>query len=220
MESNIQLVAIDLDGTLLNDSKQVSRQTADALLDLPRRGVKVVIASARPPRSVRHIYHHLQLDTWQINYNGALIWDEPTKAAPYHCPMDGPLVLQIARFARQLHPPTLVSCEILDRWHTDRFDQTYTTETGKLFKPDMVADLETFCNQPVTKLLLLGDPFWITELQPQLVRKFGGQVSIVRTDADLLQIMHPRVSKAGGAENRRRALWHADGQHHGHWRRA
>ena len=47
----IQLVAIDLDGTLLNDAKQVSEQTITALYSLPERGVKVVIASARPPRS-------------------------------------------------------------------------------------------------------------------------------------------------------------------------
>jgi len=192
----IRLVAIDLDGTLLDDAKQVSRQTAAALLELPRRGVKVVIASARPPRSVRHIYNHLQLDTWQINYNGALIWDEPNKAGQYHCPIDGPLVLQIARFARQIHPPTLVSCEILDRWHTDRFDQSHTTETGKMFQPDVVAELESFCHQPVTKLLLLGDPAQMTAMEPLLLAQFAGQVSIVRTDADLLQIMHTRVSKA------------------------
>ena len=70
----ISLVAIDLDGTLLNDSRQVSEQTAGALACLPSRGVKVVLASARPPRSVRHVYHSLKLDTLQINYNGAMIW--------------------------------------------------------------------------------------------------------------------------------------------------
>src|SRR4029450_7349335 len=68
--SGIRLVAIDLDGTLLNDSKQVSDQTADALRCLPGQGIRTVIASARPPRSVRHIYGRLGLDTWTINYNG------------------------------------------------------------------------------------------------------------------------------------------------------
>src|SRR5918993_63080 len=60
----VKLVAIDLDGTLLNDSKQVSDQTVEALRCLPAQGVRVVIASARPPRSVRHIYARLGLDTW------------------------------------------------------------------------------------------------------------------------------------------------------------
>src|SRR5438552_18459093 len=74
----IALVAVDLDGTLLDQNKRVSEQTVRALQCLPASGIKVVIASARPPRSVRHIYQQLGLDTWQINYNGALIWDEPS----------------------------------------------------------------------------------------------------------------------------------------------
>src|SRR4051812_32327278 len=61
-EYPIKLVAIDLDGTLLNSSKQVSAQTVQALRCLPGSNVKVVIASARPPRSVRHIYRALGLD--------------------------------------------------------------------------------------------------------------------------------------------------------------
>ena len=36
---DIRLVAIDLDGTLLNDSKQVSRQTIDGLTCAIQRGV-------------------------------------------------------------------------------------------------------------------------------------------------------------------------------------
>src|ERR1041385_6766938 len=63
----IRMVAIDLDGTLLNDSKTVSDQTAIALRSLPERGIKVVIASARPPRSVRGFHSMLGLDTLTID---------------------------------------------------------------------------------------------------------------------------------------------------------
>ena len=42
----VRLVAIDLDGTLLNDSKKMSDQTAEALCCLPGNGVKVVIAES------------------------------------------------------------------------------------------------------------------------------------------------------------------------------
>ena len=47
----IRLVAIDLDGTLLDDAKRVGEATGQALRSAAERGVKVVIASARPPRS-------------------------------------------------------------------------------------------------------------------------------------------------------------------------
>src|SRR5688572_10336068 len=140
--ADVRLVAVDLDGTLLNDSKRVSERTADALKCLPSRGVRVVIASARPPRSVRHIHAHLGLDTWQINYNGAMIWDEPGRRVLYHRPMKCSLVRRVIDHARDMFDDVLVGCEVLDRWFTDRFDQAYTTETGRLFRPDGIAPLD------------------------------------------------------------------------------
>lgn len=192
----IRLVAIDLDGTLLTDTKQVSRRTVKGLACLPDRGVRVVIASARPPRSVRPIYRTLGLETWQINYNGALIWDEPAAQAIFHRPMGPAIVRQIIESARDMFEETLITCEILDRWYTDHHDEHFSTETGKLFKPDVVAPLESFCNQPITKLLLLGEPRIMSRLEPLIAEGFHDHISLVRTDDHMLQIMDRRVSKA------------------------
>jgi hypothetical protein len=193
------MVAIDLDGTLLNDSKQISAQTVEALRCAVERDVKVVIASARPPRSVRHIYNQLGLDTWQINYNGALIWDEPGKRIIFHCPMSCDLVRGLISAARAKFDSVLITCEILDRWYTDRFDQSYTTETGRLFKPDVIAPLDQFCNQPITKLLLLGEKPMIDQLETLLINA-GSGITVVRTDPELLQIMDKNVSKAAALQ--------------------
>jgi Cof subfamily protein (haloacid dehalogenase superfamily) len=192
----VRLVAIDLDGTLLTDSKQVSEQTSEALCCLPRRDVKVIIASARPPRSVRHVYQALGLDTWQINYNGALIWDEPNRRPVFHRPLRGSLVRRIVDLARDMFDETIVTCEVLDKWLTDREDQSHTTETGRLFKPDLIAPLDEICTQHVTKLMLLGEPRIILRLEALLVEHFVDDVTIVRMEDDLIQIMDPRVSKA------------------------
>jgi hypothetical protein len=195
MSPPIQLVAIDLDGTLLNDSKQVSDQTVAALCDLPARGIKVVIASARPPRSVRHIYQTLRLDTWQINYNGALIWDEPRRQVVFHLPMPGEVARRIIEYARELFPQVLVSCEVQDRWLTDRHEQKHTTETGRLFQPDKIAAVAEMCSEPITKLLLLGPP----EMMAHLALKIADlhpDVSLVQSDRDLIQIMAAGANKA------------------------
>src|SRR5687767_8396805 len=165
----VRLVAIDLDGTLLTDSKQISEQTSEALCCLPRRDVKVVIASARPPRSVRHVYQALGLDTWQINYNGALIWDEPNQRPIFHRPLKGSLVCRIVELARDMFDETIVTCEVLDKWLTDREDQSHTTETGRLFRPDLIAPLDEITGQHVTKLMLLGEPRIILRLEALLV---------------------------------------------------
>lgn len=196
MTPPIRLLAIDLDGTLLTDAKRISKRTADALGGLPGRGVKVVIASARPPRSVRPVYQALHLDTLQINYNGALIWDEPRRSAVYHRPMSPEVVRQIIDTARDMFEETLVSCEIMDRWYTDHHDPQFTTETGKLFRPDVIAPIDDFCGTPITKLLLLGEPRIMSRLEPLIVAAYGGRISLVRTDAHMLQIMDRRVSKA------------------------
>ncbi|MDB5294703.1 MAG: cof-like hydrolase [Phycisphaerales bacterium] len=192
--SPVGLVAIDLDGTLLTDQKQVSIRTAKALAALPAMGVKVVIASARPPRSVRQVYDLLKLDTWQINYNGALIYDPPNAAVVRHEPMPAELVAAIVDRARAAYPDCLVSCEILDKWYTDRADQTYTTETGRMFQPDLVAPLHMFLSQPVTKLMLLGPTPMIDDLSHTLRPAFP-DVAVVRADPELIQIMGSAVSK-------------------------
>jgi Cof subfamily protein (haloacid dehalogenase superfamily) len=192
---DIRMVAIDLDGTLLDSDKQVSPRTAEALRGLPARGVQVVIASARPPRSVRPIYQQLGLAGWQINYNGALIWDEAAKQAVFHRPMAGRLVLEMIEFARDLFEEVLVSCEAMDKWYTDRDDHTHTTETGKLFKPDLVAPCDQWCRTHITKLMFLGEPPVMLRLENELANRYGEKVTVLHTDRDLIQIMDKRVSK-------------------------
>ncbi|MEM6312678.1 MAG: Cof-type HAD-IIB family hydrolase [Planctomycetota bacterium] len=192
----IRLVAIDLDGTLLDANKKVGTKTADALRELHETtDVRIVLATARPPRSVRPIYRELRLDTWQVNYNGALIWDEPAGRAHFHRPMPGKLCLEMCQLARDLFDEVLIHAEIMDKWFTDRRDDAHTTETGKLFKPDAVGPIDDFCRFPVTKLMMLGEPAILTRIETALLDTFADDVGILHTDRDLLQIMDKRVSK-------------------------
>lgn len=197
--SAIKLVALDLDGTLLTSRKTISRRTHTVLRHAIDGGVKVVLATARPPRSVRTYYEALKLSTPQINYNGALIWDEPGKRVLFHNPLAAALALEVILFARKLYPELMVSIEILDKWYTDHYADIpeYATETAKHFVPDFIGPLEAFLVVPVTKLMLLGHPDWIAALEKSVARKFGSRLAHTRSDAFLLQIMHPQVSKGG-----------------------
>jgi 5-amino-6-(5-phospho-D-ribitylamino)uracil phosphatase len=191
----VQLIAIDLDGTLLNDRKDVSPRTAEARRRRAADGVKVVLATARPPRAVRHIYANLGLDTPQINYNGAMIWHEPSRKAIFHRPMSGKLVRTMIEYARELVPHVIVGCEILDHWYTDRFEQTPIHETAKLFKPDYIGPIAAFCHQDITKLLLFADPPAIAQLDGAIRTIFHGRIA-AGAESNLMQIMDHRVSKA------------------------
>lgn len=202
--ADIRLLAIDLDGTLLNDRKEVTDCTLAAVADARQAGIKVVIASARPPRSVRHVYRQLQLDTWQINYNGALIWDEVNSKAVFHQPLAGALVQAMICLARDLDPQVLVSCEILDRWYTDHFDphaaSSLTTETGRLFRPDVVAPCHTFWDQDITKLMLLDEPTRLGQVAAAIRQRYSSQVVLIQTEPQLLQITHIQCSKANALQ--------------------
>jgi Cof subfamily protein (haloacid dehalogenase superfamily) len=197
---DIQLLAIDLDGTLLDGRKKVDPETAAALRAVGATGRKVVIASARPPRSVRPIYQQLELGTLTVNYNGALVWDEGARAPFFHKPMPAALVQRVVAAARELFPQVQVSCEILDQWYTDRHDPAHTTETGKLFSPDVVSPLARFAHLDVTKLMLLGEPAMTVRLEGLIGQVFQDDLTVVRTDEDLIQIMDKRVSKAHSVE--------------------
>ena len=48
----------------------------------------------------------------------------------------------------------------------------------------------------MTKLLLLGEPERLSEVDAAIREAFGRQVSVVQTEGFLLQIMHANVSKA------------------------
>lgn len=192
----IELLALDLDGTLLNADKEISPATVAALRAAREEaGTRVVLASARPPRSVMGFYRQLELDTPVINYNGALVQEPHSQRVLLHSPIPLKTAQRIVALARDLYPEVLVSAEILDRWCTDRFDDAYAMESAKLAPPDVIAPIGKWLTEPVTKLLLLGEPPRLTELSRAIERALRHQVSLVQTEDFLLQIMHATVSK-------------------------
>ena len=45
---DLKAIVLDIDGTLLNDQKEISPRTRDSLLRAQETGIKVVLASGRP----------------------------------------------------------------------------------------------------------------------------------------------------------------------------
>jgi Cof subfamily protein (haloacid dehalogenase superfamily) len=117
------------------------------------------------------------------------------RKAVSHKPIKPETARQVIDLARARYPDVLVSCEIMDRWFTDRHDPNITTETGRLFTPDIIAPIDEICVVPITKLLLLGDEARLLEIEPLLLERFAAQLAMVRTEGNLIQIMDRRVSK-------------------------
>lgn len=192
----IQLLAIDLDGTLLNSAKRIGEATIRAVAAARGCGVQVALASARPPRTTLPFHRQLDLDTPMINYNGALVYDPLSNRILMHRPLPLTTARRIIELARGVYPRVLVSAEILDRWYTDRLDPAHATETARLVEPDRIAPIPQWLTEHVTKLLLLGDPQRLLEVAAAVRTEFLHQVSMVQTEGNLVQITHATVSKA------------------------
>jgi Cof subfamily protein (haloacid dehalogenase superfamily) len=67
------MIAIDLDGTLFDSKSRISRENIRAIAKCKDKGLKVVIASAKPPLIIGRLARRMKLDAPQISYSGALI---------------------------------------------------------------------------------------------------------------------------------------------------
>lgn len=196
---DIRMVAIDLDGTLLAGDKTISDRNSDAIEACREKGVQVVIASARPPRSVRPFYESLDLNTLQINYNGALIYDMPNNQPFYHKPLDADVVERIIHSARSAYPDCHVSLEVLDEWLTDAIDESMPTETSKLFGPNRIAPISDLLSDPVSIFMLMAPTDRIKTVQ-DAVDDFTHEVEYTTSDEYMLQIHHPDAGKVRAVE--------------------
>lgn len=70
-----KLVAIDLDGTMLNSYGVVTERTKKAIKETINKGTEVIIASGRPIDSIKTIAKEIKSKKYFIAGNGALIYD-------------------------------------------------------------------------------------------------------------------------------------------------
>jgi Cof subfamily protein (haloacid dehalogenase superfamily) len=69
------MLAIDMDGTLLNNQKQISEKNAAALRELRAGGIHVIICTGRHPENARLLLLRYGLSCPVIGLNGGLIVD-------------------------------------------------------------------------------------------------------------------------------------------------
>ena len=88
-----RVIALDLDGTLTNNAKEVTPKTREALLKAQDDGCTIVLASGRPTFGIEPVAECLELSTrggFILSYNGGKIIDWKSKEEIYgkHLPED------------------------------------------------------------------------------------------------------------------------------------
>lgn len=68
---NRKLIALDLDGTTLNNTQQITPETHRVIDQLRDQGHIVSIVTGRPYRNSYYYYDQLKMDTPMVNFNGA-----------------------------------------------------------------------------------------------------------------------------------------------------
>jgi 5-amino-6-(5-phospho-D-ribitylamino)uracil phosphatase len=75
-DNEIKLIALDMDGTLLNDEHKISDGNRMAIKDAQDKGVHVVLSTGRSLRKCEKHADYLALSSYLVTVNGSEIWDD------------------------------------------------------------------------------------------------------------------------------------------------
>jgi hypothetical protein len=195
MDLCYRLVAIDLDGTLLTDNKKISQRAVAAIKRCSYLGVRVVLATARPPRASIPYHNALELGAWLISYNGALIIDPQTRKVLYHQPITVELAMDAVEFVRSHYADINVSGEVMDRLYSDRSQRDHVSPGERGLKPVAVGPTESWLVRPFTKIMFSGPEEVMRPISGELADAYRNLLTVVMVENDVIQVTHALATK-------------------------
>lgn len=97
----IKAIFVDLDNTLLNDKKLVSREDIEQIIKAEERGIKVVITTGRSRKDGLEIQKLLKVTRYIISSNGADIYDLQENKIIYNSPIQKKSLEKIYEISNQ-----------------------------------------------------------------------------------------------------------------------
>ena len=96
-----KLIAIDLDGTLLNSKGEISIKNKQAIQKAIQKNVEIVLTSGRPIMSVKNLANEIGANNYMICGNGAIIYDIQNEKIIYDRFIEKDKVLQIINICEE-----------------------------------------------------------------------------------------------------------------------
>ena len=201
-----KLVAIDLDGTTLNNASVITDETHQAIQQLIKKGHIVSIVTGRSYRTSSHFYKQLKLTSPMVNFNGAwchhpneINWDYG-----YHSSLNRDVALSLLDLKK--YPVIqLIAAEAKDLVFVDR-------DFDSIKEFTVPVNLENTNTLPFTSEALVDDPTSVNVfsysaehlpfIQEKIIEKNGENVE-VRTwggDTPTLEVVSAGIQKAVGVE--------------------
>ena len=189
-----RLLAIDLDGTLLSPQRLITPRTYSALTQAVSAGMKLVIATGQTLNVLRAVCADLPLNVPQIIYNGAIIADISTgtiireQLVPQERILSTLALLRDADLYRVYHT------------HEHVYVDRDTPNAHAWYRPPVppvieVTDVAHLYPQPCIKLVGVGDESTLRTKRRELESLLANQLYVTQASRDLLEFLHPAVSK-------------------------
>jgi len=173
MPMAIRLIAIDLDGTLLNDQREISAANRQALAAAANRGVEVIIVTGRRLHSARPLVAQLGFPVPLISSNGAVI-STSSGVVVYRDFLPRTVAQQVLKTVRPYRPYTGLIFDVPGRGQI-RLEESaasdgplawYTQNSPQCL--EIVPDLEAALNPDLIQILFGGPPARIEPIEAVL----------------------------------------------------
>lgn len=200
---NDKVLVLDIDGTLTNSNKEISPKTKEAIINVMKRGHKVILASGRPTPGMRRYVQELELEKhggYILSYNGARVIDCKSGDIIYQKAVPQYLVPSLFKFAKNndLGLITFLGDEVISGTRVDDYIR-YESKINQL-KIREVENFVEFVDFEANKFLMTAPPERAEYLVVQLQEKYGQELSIYRSEPFFIEIMPQNIDKAKSLE--------------------
>ena len=198
--SYIQLLVLDIDGTIAGKSNSISTRVKKAITAAQAKGIEVAVATGRMYRSALRFHQEINSKLPLISYQGAWIQDPATQQLHQHLSIPKNISEQLLDYFEQ---PSLRQLLSVHFYIGDRlYVRELTPETqGYAQRSNIdaiaVGDLrQTLNNEPTKILALCDDTHVINQLLTSLRLKYTpAELYLTTSVATFFEATHPLVNK-------------------------
>lgn len=194
-----KLVAVDMDGTLLDSNGSISAKTIAAIKKAAEKNIIFTVSTGRPIQGVEKYSHALSLDVPFITYNGAMIVMGRSKDIIYQQNVESEDARSVLQLARQLGT-TFIAWSNNQLYASVLNEQVHNYKQLSGVEPIKINDDEMLIKQGITKLLWINSPETLAHYQNILKDKLSDSISYYTSKPIFLEFVNSKVSKAVAME--------------------
>ncbi|MFN7250427.1 MAG: Cof-type HAD-IIB family hydrolase [Anaerobacillus sp.] len=185
------MIFFDIDGTLLNEEKELPSSTKEAIADLKKAGHQIAIATGRAPFMYKDLREELEIDTY-VSFNGQYV--VANGEVIYKNPLHRETLRELTNFAGT-SDHSLVFMDHEDMRASNEYDPFIVESMGTLKFTHPKHDLTYIENKEIYQTLL----FCKDDAEQAYIDKFN-QFQFIRWHQVSTDILPAGGSKAKGIE--------------------